>query len=66
MEYHSGVSVYEITKVNLYIPLERPSHGWEDNIRMDLEEIGNNAGNWVASAQDRNYWRALMNAAFNL
>ena len=31
----------------------------EDNIRMDLEEIGINVGNWVDSAQDRNYWRAL-------
>ena len=35
-------------------------------IRMDLEEIGINAGNWVDSAQDRNYWRALVNAALNL
>ena len=33
---------------------------------MDLEEIGINAGNWVDSAQDRNYWRALANAALNL
>ena len=33
---------------------------------MDLEEIGINAGNWVDSAQDRNYWRALVNAALNL
>ena len=39
---------------------------WEDNIRMDLEEIGINAGNWVDSAQDKNYWRALVNAALNL
>ena len=39
---------------------------WEDNIRMDLEEIGINAGNWVDSAQDRSYWRALVNAEFNL
>ena len=39
---------------------------WEDNIRMDLEEIGINGGNWVDSAQDRNYWRALVNAALNL
>ena len=39
---------------------------WEDNIRMDLEVIGINAGNWVDSAQDRNYWRALVNAALNL
>ena len=32
---------------------------------MDLEEIGINAGNWVDSAQDRNYWRALVNAAWS-
>ena len=44
----------------------RPRHRWEDNIRMDLEDIGVNAGNWVDSAQDRNYWRALVNAALNL
>ena len=48
------------------IPLGRPRRRWEDNIRMDLEEIGNNANNWVDSAQDRNYWRALVNAALNL
>ena len=43
-----------------------PRRRWEDNIRMDLEEIGINAGNCVESAQDRNYWRALVNAALNL
>ena len=47
-------------------PFGRPRRKWEDNIRMDLEEIGINAGNWVDSAQDRNYWRALVNAALNL
>ena len=36
------------------------------NIRKDLEEMGINAGNWVDSAQDRNYWGALVNAALNL
>ena len=40
----------------------RPRRRWEDNIRMELEEIGISAGNWVDSAQDRNYWRALVNA----
>ena len=44
----------------------RPRRRWEDNIRMDLEEIGIDAGNWVQSAQDRNYWKALVNAALNL
>ena len=47
-------------------PLGRPRRRWEENIRMDLEEIGINAGNWFDSAQDGNYWRALVNAALNL
>ena len=42
-------------------PLERPRHRWEYNITVDLEEKGINAGNWVDSAQDRNYCRALVN-----
>ena len=46
--------------------LGRPRRSWEDNIRVDLEEIGINAGNWVDSAQDRDYWRAIVNAALNL
>ena len=41
-------------------------HRWEDSIRMDLEEMGINAENWVELAQDRNYWRALVNTALNL
>ena len=44
----------------------KTSRRWEDNIRMDLEEIGINAGNWVDSAQDRDNGRALVNAALNL
>ena len=47
-------------------PLGRLRRRWEDNITLDLEDIGINAGNWVDSAQDRNYWRALVNAALNL
>ena len=43
----------------------RPRRRWEDNIRMVLEEIGVGAGNWVDSAQDMDYWRALVNAALN-
>ena len=39
---------------------------WEDNIRMDLEEIGINAGNLVVAPQDMDYWRAVVNAALNL
>ena len=47
-------------------PLGRPRCRWEDNIRMNLKEIGINIRNWVDSAQDRDYWRALMNLALNL
>ena len=47
-------------------PLGRPRRRWEENIRMDFEEIGVNAGNWVDSAQDRDYRRALVNVALNL
>ena len=39
---------------------------WEDNIRMDLEEIGIYAGNWVDSAQDMDYWRILLNVELSL
>ena len=46
--------------------LGRPSRRWEDIIRMDLREIGINARNWVGSAQDRDYRRALVNAALKL
>ena len=35
------------------------------SIRMDLEEVGISAGNWVDSAQDRGYWRVLVNAVLN-
>jgi hypothetical protein len=47
-------------------PLGRSRSRWEDNIRMDLEEIGINGRNWDDLAQDRNYWRVLVNAALNL
>ena len=47
-------------------PLGRPRRRWEDNIRMDLEEIGINARNWANSAQERNYSRAPVNVALNL
>ena len=39
-------------------PLGKPRRRWEDNIRMDLKEIGVNMRTWVDSAQGRAYWRA--------
>ena len=47
-------------------PLGRPRRRWEDNIRIYLKGIGINTINWVDSAQDRDYWRALVNAALIL
>ena len=47
-------------------PLGRPRRRWENNITMNLEEMGINMGNWVDSAQDRDYWKPPVNAALNL
>ena len=47
-------------------PLERPRRRWEDNIGMNLKGIGINTRNWVDSAQDRDYWIALMSAELKL
>ena len=47
-------------------PLGRSRSTCEDNIRINLKEIGINTRNWVDLAQDRNYRRHLMNAALNL
>jgi hypothetical protein len=46
-------------------PLGRPRRRWEDNIVMDIKEICINKGNCIDLAQDRDYWRALVNAALN-
>ena len=46
--------------------LARTRRKWEDNIRMDLNEIGINTRNWIDSTQDRDYWKAIVNAALNL
>ena len=43
-----------------------PRHRWEDTIRNDLTKMGTNTRNYVDLAQNRNYWRALMNATLNL
>ena len=48
------------------IYLGRPRRIWEENIRMDLKEMGINTRNWVDSAQVKDYWRALVNAVLNL
>jgi hypothetical protein len=46
--------------------LGRPRHRWEDNIKMDLREIGIAGANWIQLAQDRAQWRACVNTVMNL
>ena len=45
-------------------PLGRPRRRWEDNIKMDLLELGR-GGDWMELAQDRDRWRALVNTVMN-
>ena len=47
-------------------PLERPRLRWEDNIKMDLQEVGCGGLDCIEVAQDRDGWRALVNAVMNL
>jgi hypothetical protein len=47
-------------------PLGRPRCRWEDNIKMDLQEVGWRGMDWIDMAQDRDRWRALVNAVMNL
>ena len=46
-------------------PLGRPRCRWEDNIKMDVQEVGCGGMNWIELAQDRDRWRALENAVMN-
>ena len=47
-------------------PLGRPRRGWEDNIEMDLREVGCDPGEWIDLAEDRDQWRAYVRAVTNL
>ena len=47
-------------------PFGRPRLRWEDNIKMDLQEVGGDCGDWMEFAQHRDRWRALVNTVMNL
>jgi len=46
-------------------PLGRPRRRWEDNIKMDLQEVGGSRRDWMELAQDRDRWRALVGTVRN-
>ena len=47
-------------------PLRRPRHRWEDNIKIDHQELGCGGMDWIELAQDRDRWRAVVTAVMNL
>ena len=47
-------------------PLGRPRRRWEDNIKMELQEMGRVCGDWMELAEDRDRWRALVSTGMNL
>ena len=47
-------------------PLGRPRRRWEDNIMLDLQEVGGSCGDWMELSQDRDRWRALVGTVMNL
>jgi hypothetical protein len=46
-------------------PLEGPRPRWENNIKMDLQEVGGGCGDWMELVQDRKCWRALVSTVMN-
>ena len=54
-----------VHKILVGKPLGRPRRGWEDNIKMDLQEVGRGCGDWMELAQDRDRWRVLVSTVMN-
>ena len=65
MEEGRGVHKVLVGKPEGKRPLGRLRRGWEDNIEMDLEEVGRGCGDWMELAQDRDRWRALVSMVMN-
>jgi hypothetical protein len=63
-----GRGVYRVLvgKPDVKRPLERASRRWDDNIKMDLQEVGCGGMEWTELAHDRDRWRELVNAVMNL
>jgi hypothetical protein len=63
-----GKGVYRVLvgRPEVKRPLGRPGRRWEENIKLDLREIGIDGANWIRLAQDRVHWRAFMNTVMSL
>jgi len=63
-----GIGVYRVLvgKPEGSRPLGRPRRRWEDNIKTYIQEVGCGGMDWIEVAQDRDRWRALVNAVMNL
>ena len=59
--YRVWVGRYEVKR-----PLGRPRRRWEDNIKMDLKDVGCRGMDWIELAQDRDNWGGLVNTVMNL
>ena len=65
MEEGRGVQKVLVGKPAGKRPLGRPRRRLEDNIKMDLEEVGRGCGDWMELAQNRKRWRALVSTVMN-
>ena len=65
MEERRGVHKILVGKPDGKRPLGRPRRRWEDNIKMDLQEVGRGCGAWMELAKDRDRWRALVSTVTN-
>ena len=61
-----GVYRYMVGKPEGKRPLGRQRRRWEDNIKIDLQEVGSGDMDWIELARDRDRWRALVNSVMNL
>jgi hypothetical protein len=68
MKHVWGKGVYRVLvgKLEGKRPLGRPRRRWEENIKMDLQEVGCGDMDWIELAQNRNRWRVVLNAVTNL
>ena len=66
MDERRGVYRLLLGKPDGKRPLGKPRRKWEDNIKMDVQEVECGGMDWIELAPDRDRWRALVNAVMNL